>query len=149
MSVTHLTLCMFGLSRTSIEKAIATTYFTAMYSTDLVSSGFCQETIACKSDDLSSPWRPAHLNARSQSSTFSSIVAMHIYILLSVVLSSFSPSLSVQNLFLTMGSSSFLITCPYQLNRLSVICLNHALLSLSTATFILDLIFACHSTRVA
>ena len=71
-------------------------------------------------DDLSSPHRPVRLLARSQFSTFQ--------ISLTRVFPSFFgrplflfPGISALNTFLSMCSPSLLITCPYQINLLSVI----------------------------
>ena len=73
-------------------------------------------------DDLSSPYRPVRLLARSQSSTFQISLTR---VFPSCFRSSPLPFpwyiRSHLNTFLSMYSPSLLITCPYQLNLLSVI----------------------------
>ena len=71
-------------------------------------------------DDLSSPHRPVRLLARSQSSTFQiSLTCVFPSCFRSSALP--FPGISALNTFLSMCSPSFLITCPYQINLLSVI----------------------------
>ena len=69
-------------------------------------------------DDLSSPHRPVRLLARSQSSTFQISLTC---VFSSGFRSSSLPGISALNTFLSMCSPSLLITCPYQINLLSVI----------------------------
>ena len=58
--------------------------------------------VAGMTDDLPTPCRPVHHLAHSQSSSFPSLVGLHLSILFSVVLSSFSPGISVLNTFLSI-----------------------------------------------
>ena len=63
-----------------------------------------------------------HHLARSQYRCFPSLIGLNLSMLFSVVLSSFSLIyISVLNTFLSMCSSSLLITCPYQFDIPSAI----------------------------
>ena len=73
-------------------------------------------------DDIPSPHLPVHLISSPALSPV--LFKSHsLSILFSVVLSSLFSGISVLNTFLTVCSSSFLITCPLQFSRLYVIVL--------------------------
>ena len=72
-------------------------------------------------DDLSSPNRPVHLLARSQSSTFQISLTRVFPTYFRSSSLPFPWYISALNTFLSMCSPSFLSTCPYQFNLLSVI----------------------------
>ena len=71
-------------------------------------------------DYLSFPHRPVRLLARSQSSTFQ-ISLTRVFPSCFRSSSLLFPGISALNTFLSMCSPSLLITCPYQINLLSVI----------------------------
>ena len=84
--------------------------------------------VAGMTDGLSSPHRPVRLLARSQSRTFQiplTYVSFHLVFGRPLFL---FPGISALNTFLSMCSPSLLITCPYQINLLSVIFLEACLL---------------------